>query len=933
MVTNLQCTECREKFETDNQVSIGYLPSCSNCGGTLTIPGKVKIACCSCNYSTTATDINCNDFIECPECGNSLDIIGQDLTNNDKPTSNVKKVSNSSNYSDETVLVKSPEKIAKDAEVYQKTVIFDGVDGSGSGKVALSRERKAFGKYRIEYEIARGGMGIVYKAFDTVLERHLALKVLLGGAGSTETALHRFLREARSAAKLTHPNIVPIHDVDKIDGEYFFTMDFIEGLSFDKIIPYDGMTLNEKIAHLRDIALALKEAHDHGIIHRDVKPPNIIYATRDKKAMLTDFGLAKSMDNNTILSMTGSMIGSPFYMSPEQGLGLVHEIDHRTDIYSLGTVLYETATGSVPFKGETIVDTVRMLVDDPPQPPRQLAPKQINGALQNIILKCMEKDPNNRYDDMGALADDLTTYLEGGKVLAKSQSKTKYYWQKLRKKPLLLATLIGTPFIIIAIIVALWFIILAPDYLDIVTPAIKSGDAQRQIGALNELSAKIASNKFTSDTAKTKILALIKICLESSNEAVIEQSCPIIIKLKNCKLVPELITIMLNPSYSTQTRRTVMNTLAKIAEFKNANHYAIGSALTRIMSTPKNSLELKVPAAMMLGSFNYKKINDQLLSVAEAKTAAKELRVAAILSLGKHLTIGSRFMNNILKLYGDQDEDVRIAAKTALAISRKRANVLSLYGMGEAGAHLAESLSNMQEAISAHDRRIQDLLNDKGPRPRQQQSSKPLLAIIAAKLKADDPATRIAASYDLAQLGNGKAVPLLMPLLEDKDADVINVAAKSIAQLAAKQHPDSRKLIYLLSNRNSNTREQAVFLIGEIGNAKAFYAIIKRSAIENNMRVITAMAKVLMLTNANQALPALTRLLRKSEMANNATALSCIKSIKSFGEPAAAYLIPFIHSKNRNIRQAVNKALSEISGRNYGSDMKKWQKWQKSLQH
>ncbi|MCF6174869.1 MAG: protein kinase [Victivallaceae bacterium] len=931
MVTKLQCTECRKEFETDNRVSVGYLPRCSDCDGILTIPGEVKIACCNCDYTTTATDIDCADFIECPECGDSLDIIEQQLVAPDKPISNIRKKLNNGRYSDETILVKKPGSTTPtnntSQKVYDKTVIFDGVDGTGSGKVALSRERKSFGKYRIEYEIARGGMGIVYKAFDTVLERHLALKVLLAGAGATEAALHRFLREARAAAQLNHPNIVPIHEVDKIDGEYFFTMDFIEGLSFDKIIPYDGMTLNEKIAHLRDIALALKEAHDHGIIHRDVKPPNIIYATRDKKVMLTDFGLAKSIDNNTMLSMTGTMIGSPYYMSPEQGQGMVHEIDHRTDIYSLGTVLYETATGIVPFNGKTIVDTVRMLVDDPPQPPRQLAPKQVNGALQSIILKCIEKNPDDRYNDMGELADDLTAYLKGGKVLAKSHSMTKYYWQKIHKKPLLLASLIGTPFVIAAI----WLILLAPDYLDIAEPAIKSGDAGRRIGALSEISARIDAKELTSGEDITKVVKLLRICLKSDQENVIAKSCNIIMKLKNSELVPELTTIMLNSNYSLRLRFVVMKTMDKISEQKSADPRTIGRALSAVVSTESNPLKLKIPAVVMLARFNYKKINDLLIKIATNKNAATKLRVAAILSLGHHLTIGSRFMGTILALYGDKDEHVRAAAKAALAMSRKSNNVLSFYGMGKAGVHLARTLSEMQEAVSNHDRRLQELLDDKGPQPQQRRRSKPLFEVIAAKLKDPDPTNRMAAAYDLAQLGKGKAVPLLMPMLNDADADVISVAAKGIAQLADKQSPNPGTLISLLNSKNPNTREQAVFLIGEIGNSTAYAAIIKRTTSENNMRVIAVMAQVLMRTESSKALPALAIMLRKSEMTSNSTANSCIKSIKSFGEPGAAYLMPFLRSKNRNIRRAVTKALSEISGRTYGNDMKKWRKWQRRL--
>lgn len=915
-------------FETDNIVSVGYLPTCAACDGKLTIPGHVKIGCCNCDYTTSASNINCDNFIECPECGNSLDIIEQQL---DDKNISLGKPKNRQAYSDETVLVKKKPGTNQAAhQVYEKTVIYDGVDGFGSGKVALSRERTAFGKYKIEYEIARGGMGIVYKAFDTVLERHLALKVLLAGEGATEVALQRFLREARAAAQLNHPNIVPIHEVDEIDGEYFFTMDFIEGVSFDKIIPFTGMPLNEKIGHLRDIALALKTAHDHGIIHRDVKPANIIYSTQEQRAMLTDFGLAKNIDNNTMLSMTGTIIGSPYYMSPEQGQGMVHEIDHRSDIYSLGAVLYETVTGSVPFRGNTVVDTVRMLVYDEPQPPRQLAPKLVNNALQTIIMKCIEKKPDDRYKDMGELAADLTAYLRGGKILAKSHSKTKYYWQKIHKKPLLLASLICTPFVIAALITALWFILLAPNYLDIAEAAINSGTAERQSGALNEISARLDANELDSAEAVARIIKILRTCLKSDHEKVIEQSCKIILQLKNSELVPQLTTILLNRKYSPKLRFTVMKTMDKISQLKNVDHHAIGKAFAAIAAMNNNPLTLKVPAVIMLARFNYTKINKLLVKIAENTTEPTDLRVAAILSLGHHLTIASKYMRNILTLYGDQNEQIRTAAKTALAMSRKHANVLSLYGLGKLGNLLTRSLSKMQEKISAHDRQLQELLADDPLKPKRKPAP-PLFDVIAAKLKSTNPATRMAAAYDIAQLKDGRAMPLLISLLHDPDGDVIRVAAKGIAQLAAKYPPSPGVLIKLLDDKNPNTREQAVFLIGELGNSVAYDAIIKRTVSERNIRVITNMAKVLMRTDSSKALPALTLLLRKTELASNIAAIRCIKSMKSFGLPATSYLIPFLSSKNRNIRQATAAALTEISGRNYGTDIKAWQTWQQTL--
>ncbi|MCK5845541.1 MAG: serine/threonine protein kinase, partial [Victivallales bacterium] len=373
----------------------------------------------------------------------------------------------------------------------------------------MLKSNSTFGKYSIIEEIARGAMGVVYKVRDPDLKRELALKVMIAGENASEDLLKRFLREARAAARINHPNVVAVHEVGNIGGQYFFTMDYIQGTSFDKILSGRWMPLDDVVKHVRDIALALKTAHDMNIIHRDIKPANIMFDVKNERALLADFGLAKELDGNTMLSMTGMMMGSPAYMSPEQAKGMVHETDHRTDLYSLGVLLYEAATGEQPFSSETVVDTIRKTVYEDPVPPRKMAPGEVSKDLENIILKCMEKEPENRYQNAKELANDLTAYLEGHKVRAKAIPFIRSIHRKIKKHPALAAILALSPFVAAALAIATWHIFLAPGKLDLAAEALKSPDVKRQAGAVGNIAAWLKSKDLNSPDEKHRAAKLL----------------------------------------------------------------------------------------------------------------------------------------------------------------------------------------------------------------------------------------------------------------------------------------------------------------------------------------------------------------------------------------------------------------------------------------
>ncbi|MHC4199714.1 MAG: WD40 repeat domain-containing serine/threonine protein kinase, partial [Planctomycetota bacterium] len=269
-------------------------------------------------------------------------------------------------------------------------------------------------------ELGRGGMGVVYKAHDSKLNRVVALKVLIAGEGASHEEVERFFGEATAAARLRHPNIVPIHELDVKEGRHYFTMDFVEGGPLSKLIVERKLTPLRAVAMLRDVARAVHHAHEQGIIHRDLKPGNIII-TPDGQPMVMDFGLAKQVESDKKLTRSGVAMGTPEYMAPEQARGETKAADARTDVWALGAVLYEMVTGLPPFVGATSFDIVTRVVHDDPIPPRKhnhACPRDV----ETICLKCLEKDPRRRYQTADELAEDCRRLLDGEPIAARPAS-------------------------------------------------------------------------------------------------------------------------------------------------------------------------------------------------------------------------------------------------------------------------------------------------------------------------------------------------------------------------------------------------------------------------------------------------------------------------------------------------------------------------------
>src|SRR5438270_9477159 len=274
-----------------------------------------------------------------------------------------------------------------------------------------------FGDYELFEEIGRGGQGVVYRARQKSLNRPVALKVIGLGHWATEAHLKRFRREAESAASLEHPCIVPIYEVGERGGSCYFSMKLVEGGQLDDVVRREPISIRRAVELIAKVARTVHYAHEHNILHRDIKPGNILLDTKGEP-YLTDFGLARLVETESTVTRTQEVMGTPSYMAPEQAAGETTKLGRATDVYGLGAVLYQVLTGHPPFAGGTSYETIRLLLDAEPRPPRLLNPK-IARDLSTICLKCLEKDPKRRYSSALALAEDLEHWLKHEPIQAR----------------------------------------------------------------------------------------------------------------------------------------------------------------------------------------------------------------------------------------------------------------------------------------------------------------------------------------------------------------------------------------------------------------------------------------------------------------------------------------------------------------------------------
>jgi serine/threonine protein kinase len=392
----------------------------------------------------------------------------------------------SSDRSEETIHV--PQHVGLTNASDATAAFLDSNTDSAANVSTKSLVGKKFGDYYIEEELARGGMGVVYKARQGSLGRIVALKMILSGKLAGADDVRRFTMEAEAAARLEHPNIVPIYEIGEIEGQHFFSMGFVEGGSLDRLLRENPLSPKVAAQLMIQVAEAIEFAHGKQVVHRDLKPANILLTRRGSSSSeisqgslelsqarrnsnversllsntelewipkVSDFGLAKQMGSGSDLTGTGQILGTPSYMPPEQAGGNSKDIGTAADVYALGAILYRTLTGRPPFQAATAMETVLQVLKQEPVPVRQLNPA-VPSDLETICLKCLQKDPAKRYASADALADDLRRWLQGDPIMARPISRWEKSIRWFKKNPAI-ASAVAVGFLSLGVIVAILY--------------------------------------------------------------------------------------------------------------------------------------------------------------------------------------------------------------------------------------------------------------------------------------------------------------------------------------------------------------------------------------------------------------------------------------------------------------------------------------------
>ena len=306
-----------------------------------------------------------------------------------------------------------------------------------------------FGDYELLSEIARGGMGVVYKARQVNLNRIVALKMILAGQLASDEDVKRFYTEAEAAANLDHPGIVPIFEIGEHDGQHYFSMGFIEGHSLADRVKDGPLPPTDAASIVRKISEAIAYAHEKGVIHRDLKPANVLMDVSGEPKV-TDFGLARKLEQDSGLTRTGAVMGTPSYMPPEQAAGKTDEVGPLADVYFLGAILYCLLTGRPPFQASNPLDMLLQVMEREPVTPTLLNPL-VPRDLETICLKCLQKDRLKRYESAKELVADIGRWQKGEPIKARAVSRTERVWRWVERNPVVSGLMAAT---VIALIIS-----------------------------------------------------------------------------------------------------------------------------------------------------------------------------------------------------------------------------------------------------------------------------------------------------------------------------------------------------------------------------------------------------------------------------------------------------------------------------------------------
>ena len=675
------------------------------------------------------------------------------------------------------------------------------------------------GKYLIDALIGQGAMGVVYRARQEGLDRVVALKILPHGAHASEASRHRFEREAQAIAKLRHPNIVSIHEVGEYDGQPFFTMDYIDGTPLDVFLKTTGITSTVVIAELcATICDAVQYAHDQGIVHRDLKPGNIL-VDRTGRPIVTDFGLAKDLDADSLLSMPGDIVGTPAFMSPEQAEGRVEGTGFASDVYSLGAILYTMLTRKPPFEGKTLVETLGQVINREPKPLTHANPA-IEGELGAICLKAMEKDPYLRYETAQAMANDLRAFINGFPVSARP-----WTWRrgvaKFCGRHRGELTGLGVAAVLLALVGYLATQVFSQTYLDIARAHLNSGDATVRAEAVGTLAREIRQ---PDQLHPDRLEEAARLLLGAADDDETGVQAALLAALDAG-----------SPPDALQREMTQEQ-----------------AAWVMALADRDDDPQLRNLAIAVMARFRRGDFAEYLLARLDEPNPAVRLRV--VRSLGHQAT--RRALGPLLNMRV-YDPICRAEAEIALERFYQEGRIALFEGQDSV---VKDTLRTLGDAMAQYNQQLEAMSAAADPQSPPPGMEGPLAAYAQA-LSSGSPMEQQQAIYELGQTGDPRAAELLLDALHDRQFG--DQAAYALSRVHAGRF--TRQLVEKLKDPAPHTRAHAALALGLSRQTSAVDEIVVALQVEGDLSAGSTMIQALAELGSPDAIPALRQVAERDQ--------------------------------------------------------------------